>query len=740
MKNRRLISVFMLLLLIGVFPLFGISFRGLDLSGDNRLLFRTDTESQYALFVSRLTDLALQQITVFPEKLELVDSGRMILAHNQFGTVMLPVSGGLPMPLPGLPSFAAGIVPMGGPEQIAASSDGRWILYVEPTSPAYGNLTLAETASGVRRIISERVELPAVDFPARWSPNSRFFVYSKGSRLYYFPMSNDPGAVIDERYRIIGNGGITSVLWTAKGDLFYFNANTLYHVRSPELFTRTIYGDFLSIGTAAGNIPLDFDSGLDRYWIAPDESSILLFKNEKSIFFIPLGENDYRNLILPHIMIPDCVSDINVLWSAAGLLTVTAASQGGEVMVWRIEISGKQVKSFIPPEIPATSRGALSPDGTMAVFWGDSGLALWDYVNWRPIQSLSRSPVFSCAWINNGEFISGGSRFIERINISRVDETLSVRRRLICLSGADEFGFEEGDFIREPVRILVKAGTAWFASNGSTPWSAVTDPRLRTASQMSGRYRVYLEEQSSGAFKNIPMIRDTVSMGTLSLLPAGLDSAAVNTSVTGKIALCFDLYDDDTGLVRVMNALRRFGIKATFFLNGDFIRRNPLAAAAIAGAGHETASLFYAPIDLSNSRYRITPEFIARGLARNEDEFFEATGKELKMLWHPPFFRTSGEITAAASAAGYRTISRDIDCGDWVGREEAQRLGSIQFSAACLIEQISEAKKPGAIIPLRLGLLPGGRDDYLFNRIDVLLAALIRAGYEIVPVSALADK
>ena len=47
------------------------------------------------------------------------------------------------------------------------------------------------------------------------------------------------------------------------------------------------------------------------------------------------------------------------------------------------------------------------------------------------------------------------------------------------------------------------------------------------------------------------------------------------------------------------------------------------------------------------------------------------------------------------------------------------------------------AKKPGAVIPIRLGLLPGGRDDYLFLSIDVLLDALIRNGYNVVPVSAL---
>jgi peptidoglycan/xylan/chitin deacetylase (PgdA/CDA1 family) len=207
-----------------------------------------------------------------------------------------------------------------------------------------------------------------------------------------------------------------------------------------------------------------------------------------------------------------------------------------------------------------------------------------------------------------------------------------------------------------------------------------------------------------------------------------------------EIALCFDLYDDDTGLPHVLAALRRNNIRATFFLNGDFIRRNPAAAAAIAEAGHETASLFYAPLDFSDSRYRITQEFITRGLARNEDEFFNATGRELSLLWHPPFFRSSSLINNAASAAGYFTVERTIDPGDWLSRGDAVRLNLRQTTPSQMIETIIETKSASAVVPVRLGLLPGGRDEYLFQRIDVLLDALLRSGCVIVPVSTVTGR
>ena len=721
----------LVLFLLGVFSLWGISFNDLNLSSDNRLLFRAEFESQKALFLARLDDLSLQQLTAFPERLQIVDNGRTILALSKFGAVRIPVEGGLPSTLPGFPSFAAGSIPLKGrTEDFAASSDGRWILFIEPTSPAFGNLFLVEIASGVKWKISERIELASQDFPARWSHDSRLFVYSKNGSLYYFPIINDLSVIADERFRQLGPGGITAVFWGGQGDFFYFLGNTLYRVIHSGLFTRTIYGDFLSIGDVVASLPFEFESGFDRYWISPDSNSILINKRGKSIFLFPLGEDQHSNSVIPHITIPHGAGSVNVLWAPTGQITIVSSLQK-QTVAWRFETGGNSIRTLTPANTPISSNGALSPDGTMAVFWGESGIELWNVAAWRLIQRFGGGPVFSCAWINNRQFVSGGERFIEEIAISGSN----FPRRRICLSGMiDEFGFEEST--RGAQRLLARIGTEWFASDNRSPWTPVTNPVMRNVSTISERYRVYLENQPSGPFKNIPMIRNIASFGTVSLVSRHSVSAAYTQGRQTRIALCFDLYDDDTGLSFVLSTLRRFNIKATFFMNGDFIRRNPQAAAAIAEEGHEAASLFYAPIDFSDARYIVNNDFIALGLARNEDEFFRAAGKELSLLWHPPFYRSSAQINSAARASGYTTVTRDIDPGDWLSKNEALRLNIRQYNAPEIIEQITRKKENNAVIPVRLGLLSGGRDEYLYQRIDVLLDALIRSGSEIVPVSA----
>jgi peptidoglycan/xylan/chitin deacetylase (PgdA/CDA1 family) len=493
--------------------------------------------------------------------------------------------------------------------------------------------------------------------------------------------------------------------------------------------------------------------------MAPDSRSLLFSKGGRTVFYYPLDDSDLE-AVLPYVIFPPSAFNINVLWSPGGLITIAASvlrKEGTEVMAWRLETAGRRM-DFIPLSDPPGSSAALSPDGAKALFWGDRGIVLYDYVNWKPLLALDTRPAYSCLWVSGEEFITGDNLRIERVGITVTGGQAAARRDIICLSGAAEYGFEE-----KGGRIFVKNGGAWFVTDGRSPWTEISNPPVRKPSQVSGRYRVYLERQSSGPYENLPMIRNTASVGTAPLLPgiryaretspADVVSAAASPPPGTRsgifthglrdglreVALCFDLYDDAAGLPQVLDALNRFGIRATFFLNGDFIRRYPSAARDIAGAGHEAASMFFAPMDLSDARYRVGVDFVTRGLARNEDEYFKAAGAELSLLWHAPYFKASAEIAAAASRAGYLTVGRDVDPLDWVNRDEARRLGIPQYSASEMIDRIMSLKRPGSIIPVRLGLLPGGRGDYLFLRVDVLLDALVRSGYSVVPVSAVIE-
>ncbi|MDR2095645.1 MAG: polysaccharide deacetylase family protein [Treponema sp.] len=740
-----------------------VQFTGIDLSPDNRFLFTAESlgARQKALFVSRLDDLSLQQLTAFPERLELLENNRTLQVRSVFGAVRIPVSGGLPRSILGFPSFAGGASVSGGRvENIAPSADGRWILQVEPVSSAYGNLALIDVQTGAKTIVASHVERPDMHFPACWSPDSRVFVYVHGNKLYYYAINAASISLVDEKYRLIGEGAINSVYWGNAGDFFYLRGSTVYRVRGSELFARTLYAGFLEIGVMAGQIPFDFDPSFDSFWIAPDSRSMLLAKGGRNIFYYPLDTKaDTGNISLPYLMIPWSSYKLAVLWSPGGVITLVASvlgKNGGEIMAFRLNTAAPSM-TFNGLAGPVGGGAALSPDGTKALFWGEKGVVLYDYINWRLLQTVSTRPAFSCIWMGNEEFITGDERRIERVRISG-------KRDLVCLAGTVEAAFEEAGN-----RILVREGGVWFATDGYSSWAEADHPAVKRASLVSDSYRVYLEKQLAGPYVNLPMIRDIRNVGTIPLFSAGGEESSAGISPAGgivpsgrsmdiavssgednyfsygrrngtrELALCFDLYDDASGLPTVLDALKEFGIRATFFLNGEFIRRHPEAAAEIAGAGHEAASMFFTPIDLSDARYLVGGDFVSRGLARNEDEFFQATGGELSLLWHPPYYAVSADIIAVSAKAGYKTIGRDIDPMDWVSRGDARRIGLEQRSASEMVDLIMEQKQPGSIIPIRLGLLAGGRSDYLYNRINVLLDALTRSGYDVVTVSALLE-
>ena len=145
---------------------------------------------------------------------------------------------------------------------------------------------------------------------------------------------------------------------------------------------------------------------------------------------------------------------------------------------------------------------------------------------------------------------------------------------------------------------------------------------------------------------------------------------------------------------------------------------------------------------MADRRYQITEDFIRDGLARNEDDYFEATGNELSLLWHAPYYFVSDEIISAGQSANYIYVGRDVDSLDWVPRLTDAGLSQLYMPAGELVERILEIKRPGTIISMQVGIPDStrtGRDDYLFQKLDLLVNGLLERGYAVVPVSTLIE-
>ena len=149
--------------------------------------------------------------------------------------------------------------------------------------------------------------------------------------------------------------------------------------------------------------------------------------------------------------------------------------------------------------------------------------------------------------------------------------------------------------------------------------------------------------------------------------------------------------------------------------------------------------MFFSAVDPTDARFHADRDYLRRGLGRAEDDWFSVTGKELSLLWHTPYYSLNSDILEAGASMNYVYVGRDLDPLDWVAKEDRGLLPGAYLEAHAIVERVVSAAKPGSVIPIRLGSAAGGRDDYLFLELDLLINALKERGYDIVPVSTLIE-
>ena len=759
---KRVISctVLFLLILAGVFS--EVVFSDLDLSQQNNLLFQAKTDSPVfgpykTLFLADLNGRKIKQLTFFPERALYLEDKGVLQIQNRFGVFRSDANLERIAPVNIFPSFSGGNqVPNGKINPIASSPDGRYLIYNEQISDAFGNLLIYDLRESLKTVVSEHVEY-SLDAPkVLWSPDSRFIIYQKSGELYYYSIEQLRGKrVLAEKFRKIGKGGITNVKWGRDNSLFYVFDDLVYIIDSRALFTRALYSGFLKIGNISGKIPFKFDSNFDSFWISPSGDRILLNKGGRNIFLYLLSNKDYLSIgdtqSLPYLYLPRNTYVKRIVWNNENIVTILTVGNEKRKLksaVFRLKIpESGDISTFVKTEDKGVYDIVLSGDGKKAVLLKNTGIYIKSYLDWKDVENFKVERPLTALWPDSGHIIVAGAYF------TRIYDIENRSSKLIAISQPDQSGFNLSS--GEPLISLNKVLYSYDSSNFL--WKQVKPDKAQfgTASVSSGHYRVYLEESSSGSYKNMVMVRDTKGYGTDPLFPhekiiyekyPGKDEPVDFNNFTHgsrirrrEVSLVFNAVDSIEGLAAILRVLSDYNIRATFFVNGEFIRRYPDAVKEIAESGHEVGSLFYIYFNMTDSKFHLNADFIKSGLAKNEDDYFNATGKDLSAIWHAPHYFVSSEIIAASREMNYTYIGRDIDPLDWVTKNELNMASGIYFPSAVLVERTLQEKKPGSIIPVRAGIGNGGRDDYFFQKLDLLIDGLVKRGYSIVPVTTLME-
>jgi peptidoglycan/xylan/chitin deacetylase (PgdA/CDA1 family) len=754
-----------------------LEYKGLDLGKDDSLLFSVRTElpgdGPYdTLFASDLGGGGTAQLTAYPEQVSLVEGGARLQVQNRFGLFRSDHSLSSLAPVAGYPAFARGSsVRQGRLIPCATSPDGAYVLSVVPTSAAYARLVLFNVAKGAESVVASQVGYSIETLPARWSPDSRNFVYSKDGSIYYYSIDQLSGErVFDEEYRRIGDGRIQNARWASDGSLLYIKGNALFRILPAEFFTQALYRGVAGMGVLAGKTPFPFDPNFDDFWVSRDASRIILCKGGRNLFLIYLDPDDFgadpRVTALPYLYLQGDTMVRDVLWPSGGAVTVfTGSIRDGARSSGAYRLTAPPDPSLVglAPAVrqldaKEVSEIVLSPDESKVAIVTSEGVSVRSYLDWTLLNQVKAHGALHALWLSEGRLVVAGSSLIETVVIA------TGQRSLVALSQVEKCGRSDdgyffaqagGQSYRRPAMAGEAIGRLASSGNATGGWVPAADFAVLPPSSSSPDYRVYLDALAAGPYRNNLMVRSVKAMGTRPLFPPPAASYAAfpdrDEPRTGasfdhgsrirrrELSIVFDAIGSAEGLIGVLNVLKDYGITATFFVNGDFVRQSPGAARLLAGSGNEIGSMFFSAVDPTDARFKIDSEYVRRGLARAEDEWFAATGKELSLLWHTPYYSVNSDILAAGTSMNYAFVGRDIDPMDWVTRSDIARLPGAYLDSHRITEKVVAAAKPGSIIPIRLGTMDGNREDYLYRELALLIDDLIGQGYQIVPVSTLIE-
>ncbi len=147
-----------------------------------------------------------------------------------------------------------------------------------------------------------------------------------------------------------------------------------------------------------------------------------------------------------------------------------------------------------------------------------------------------------------------------------------------------------------------------------------------------------------------------------SFVPQVPGARIARVSVPGKyVALTFDDGPSAAYTPKVLNILRQYGAKATFFVLGENAARNRGILARAAAEGHEIGSHTWSHIKLtSKSRDTIISE-----MNRTSEVVRQATG-HLPRVMRPPYGATNKAVTSfMMQQYGMPSILWDVDTVDW---------------------------------------------------------------------------
>ena len=679
-----------------------------------------------------------EAVTVFPEESAYFPQRKELRIYNHYGLYHYEQEKQSWYTADYLPSFREGqpVTPL-QLLPVYHSPDGRYTVFTKEEEDLTVSLHLYDHDRRVSVSITAFLPREFSTELVKWSPDSRYFVYRRSRELYYFSIYQYLSSRIPaEEFRTLGHSYMNSAAWGPGNYLYLFSGKLLYRLHSSEFFTRSFYADPFQKGAVWGRIPLAFDPHFDQFAISPRGESVFINRDEKDGFVFPLeGLSSRENPVTQSasIAVPEGFRISRPVWidSSSLLLQVSDPTSEKNRVYLMDQRDDSRFSLFADEDILGFS---LSPDGSEIALLKKSGITIVNSRDKEISRTLDIDSPRQIFWTEKGYLLLGS--YIQK-------EVRESSTWIIGISQADQLSFTPEN------ALLAGIGSETFQYRGNFQWNSADEEEFRPSRLSNDNFRIYLEDRAGSWYAQSLKIRKTDSYTTTEFLRPfrrNLISTAVpvyrenrrdvpwyvtrgNSYGRKEVSLVFNVSQSSEGLGRLLRELKGYGIRASFFLNGDFINNYPESAGVLSESPHTIGSLFYTYFDMSDPQYQINRDFLKKGLARNEDDYYIATGKEMSMIWHAPHYYLNNEILDTTGLLNYIYIGKELDVPDGIGIDESP----LYWNSEALIEDLLDQITPGAIIPITLGPT-SRREDYVYRYLSMLIEGLILKGYDIVPL------
>ncbi len=139
------------------------------------------------------------------------------------------------------------------------------------------------------------------------------------------------------------------------------------------------------------------------------------------------------------------------------------------------------------------------------------------------------------------------------------------------------------------------------------------------------------------------------------------DGCYLGDTTKKTIYLTFDEGYENGYSEQILDTLKKTGVKAAFFITGDYYERSNDIVARMVSDGHEVGNHTEGHYSLPS----ISSEKIASELSVLDDKFFEQFGKHMRLM-RPPMGEFDDKSLAVAKELGYTCMMWSFAYKDWI--------------------------------------------------------------------------